>query len=205
MVSPFFIFPYNKTMENNKSPKYTFKTTPFGYEKEAVLDTLNALVNENQALHDKVDEQQRLIDGLNHTHTNIDDQINKLKSQIHQLTDDNRILEYRLFQLNNKYQELQSHSDQFAKVLIDARAKAESIKQEAKIEASDHLLDAEKQLYDRNGIEDPSIDAMLLNYYKAKHNLLVIQEALLKVKQQSEDALDKIEKVMQHESTINDR
>lgn len=186
-------------MENN----YDFKTTPFGYDKEAVLDALNALVKENRDLANTVENQQRTIDALNQTHTAIDTQIRDLTTQIHKLTDDNRILEYRLFQLNNKYEELQSHSDQFAKVLIDARAAAESIKQNALIEAKDAKLADEKALYDRISIEDGSVDQRLLDYYKAKHNLLLIQETLMRVSDQTNETLKTINDLMASESTID--
>ena len=185
-------------MENN----YDFKTTPFGYDKEAVLDTLNALVKENRDLANTVESQKRTIDGLNQTHLDIDTQIRDLTSQIHKLTDDNRILEYRLFQLNSKYEELQSHSDQFAKVLIDARASAESIKKNAKIEANDQRLADEKALYDRIAIEDSSVDKRLLDYYKAKHNLLLIQEALMRLSTQTNNALDELNRLMENENII---
>ena len=185
-------------MEND----YSFKTTPFGYDKEAVLDALNRLVDENRNLAQTVEAQKRTIDALNQTHMDIDTQIRDLTTQIHQLTDDNRILEYRLFQLNGKYEELQSHSDLFAKVLIDARAKAESIKESALIEANDQKLADEKALYDRIRIEDASVDQKLLNYYKAKHNLLLIQEALMRLSTQTNNALDELNRLMENENII---
>ena len=51
-------------------------------------------------------------------------------------------------------------------------------------------------------IEDASVDQKLLNYYKAKHNLLLIQEALMRLSTQTNNALDELNRLMENENII---
>lgn len=115
---------------------------------------------------------------------------NKIKS----LEDRIQELEYQLYQLNETYQEIQSHSNRFASILATANQTSERIVEQAKVQANDIITQSEDEFI--NNLQSATqlqSNLAKLTYFKANRNVAIIKQAIMMLQEKLNVILDDID------------
>ncbi len=171
-----------------------FKTSAFGYDKDEVKSKFEQLINENKALTQQVEAISKALMAKQDEQAGNSGVIMQYETKIKSLEDRIHELEYQLYQMNESYQELQSHANQFTNILASANAQKESIIQSANIKANDIIHQAEDEFLASLPSATPlQSDIAKLNYFKANRNLAIIKQAVILLQKKLNVVLDDID------------